>query len=210
MISEWWWTEKNLVGSGRGWPNFKVLSLYLPGGTEENHNKPQDSQSQGPRIEPGTSRIRSKSVNHSTVTFSGCFEDGNCSVCQNGHSQYLIWPKPKSWSFTLSSSHENLRTRIAYWVAQWVNMFYLYKMKCWHISYSKGCGAGHIFVTCMFWYVYCSWHYLLYYRCCMCKTLNDSFPPLCYKIATWWNRLLTCQHDFSFLELYCIITYHFQ
>jgi hypothetical protein len=62
----------NYKGFGRKrlWPNFKVLYLRSPGGTEENHkNLYQDSMSPGPRLEPWTSRIRSRSVNHSTKTF---------------------------------------------------------------------------------------------------------------------------------------------
>jgi hypothetical protein len=49
---------------------FMVLSRHLPGGTKENHEKPQSGQPvSGPRIEHGTSRIRSRSANHSTTTF---------------------------------------------------------------------------------------------------------------------------------------------
>jgi hypothetical protein len=49
---------------------FKLLFRKSPGGTEENHeNLNQDSRSPGPRIETGTFRIRSRSVNHSTTTF---------------------------------------------------------------------------------------------------------------------------------------------
>jgi hypothetical protein len=53
----------------RSWPNCKVLFRHSPGGTEENHKKPEpESQIAGPRIEPGTFRIRSRSVNHSIAT----------------------------------------------------------------------------------------------------------------------------------------------
>jgi hypothetical protein len=34
------------------WCNFKVLSLYSPGGTDENHEKPQDSRSPGRDFNP--------------------------------------------------------------------------------------------------------------------------------------------------------------
>jgi hypothetical protein len=61
--------EKDLVGSGSG----LILKYYpghSPGGTEENHEKlKQDSRSPGSRFEPGTSRIRNRMVNHSTMTF---------------------------------------------------------------------------------------------------------------------------------------------
>jgi hypothetical protein len=68
MISGWWLIGKDAVGSGR--PTFKVLSQHSPRGTEENDEKlNQDSRSSGPRIEPGSSRIRSRSVNHSTTMF---------------------------------------------------------------------------------------------------------------------------------------------
>jgi hypothetical protein len=36
------------------WPNFKVLSRHLPGGTEENNQKPQDNRSPGQDLNPGT------------------------------------------------------------------------------------------------------------------------------------------------------------
>jgi hypothetical protein len=61
--------KMNWKGFGRKgpWPNFKVLS---PGGPEEKYeNLSQDSRLPGPRSEPGTSRIRSRSVNHSTTMF---------------------------------------------------------------------------------------------------------------------------------------------
>jgi hypothetical protein len=57
-------------GRKRSWPNFKVISRNSLGGTEENYeNLNQGSRSPDPRFEPGISRIRSKSVNHSTTTF---------------------------------------------------------------------------------------------------------------------------------------------
>jgi hypothetical protein len=64
----------NWKGFGRNWlwPNLKVLSWYSPGGTVESHiNLDQDSRSPEPRIEPGTTRIQSRSVNHSTTMFGG-------------------------------------------------------------------------------------------------------------------------------------------
>jgi hypothetical protein len=54
----------------RSWRNFKVLTRHLPGGTEKNHeNLNQDSLSPGPLIEPRTSWIQSRRVNHSNTTF---------------------------------------------------------------------------------------------------------------------------------------------
>jgi hypothetical protein len=44
--------------------------VYLCGGTEVNHEKSQSGYAvSGPRFEPGTSKIRNRSVNHSTTTF---------------------------------------------------------------------------------------------------------------------------------------------
>jgi hypothetical protein len=48
----------NWKGFGRkwSWPNFKVLSWHLPGGTEENHEKPQSGLLVSrPRFNPGPS-----------------------------------------------------------------------------------------------------------------------------------------------------------
>jgi hypothetical protein len=47
----------------------EVPSRHLPGGTEENHKAHQSGSVSGRRFEPATSRIRSRSVNHSTTTF---------------------------------------------------------------------------------------------------------------------------------------------
>jgi hypothetical protein len=40
MISEWWWSAKDLVGSGRGLI-FKVLDQNSTGGTEKTYEKSQ-------------------------------------------------------------------------------------------------------------------------------------------------------------------------
>jgi hypothetical protein len=68
MISEWWWIGKDLVESGRG-----LILMYYPGIRWWDWGKLrkacQDSRSPEPRIEPGTYRIRSRRVNHSTTTF---------------------------------------------------------------------------------------------------------------------------------------------
>jgi hypothetical protein len=46
---------------------FKILSWHLPGGTEESHEKPQSGKPiSGSTFEPRTSRIRSRSDNHSS------------------------------------------------------------------------------------------------------------------------------------------------
>jgi hypothetical protein len=58
-------------GKKRSWPNFKLLSRYLSGVTEEKlKNHSQNSRSPGPGLNPGPS----KSVNHSTTTFSSLLE----------------------------------------------------------------------------------------------------------------------------------------
>jgi hypothetical protein len=59
-------------GRKRSWANFKVLSRHSPGGAEGNYeNLDQDSRSPVPRSEPGTSRLRNRSVDHWTTTFDG-------------------------------------------------------------------------------------------------------------------------------------------
>jgi hypothetical protein len=58
------------LGRKQPWPNLKLLSRHSPGGTEEYHKKSQSGETvSGPRFEPGTFRIRSKSANHSTVMY---------------------------------------------------------------------------------------------------------------------------------------------
>jgi hypothetical protein len=52
----------------RSWPNSKALSRHWPEGTKENHEK-KDCLSPEPIFEPGTSRIRNRSVNLSMTTF---------------------------------------------------------------------------------------------------------------------------------------------
>jgi hypothetical protein len=62
------------------WPNFKAISRHSPGGTEENgENLSQDCRSAG-RVYPGTSKIRSRSVNHWTTTF-GLFVSQELTSC---------------------------------------------------------------------------------------------------------------------------------
>jgi hypothetical protein len=61
-----------LKGFGRkmSWPSFKVRSQNLPGGTDEEHEKLQTGQPVFvAQFEPETSRIRSRSVDHSTTGF---------------------------------------------------------------------------------------------------------------------------------------------
>jgi hypothetical protein len=65
----------NVKGFGRKrpWPNFKLISQYSPGGTEENYKSlSQDIPVCGPRFEPGSFRIRSGSADHTTTTFGVC------------------------------------------------------------------------------------------------------------------------------------------
>jgi hypothetical protein len=87
---------KDLVGSGRG-----LILSYYPGIHLERLKKPMknfscNSRSPGLRIEPGTSRIRSRSVHHSTTTFSAHWI-GNWVGARAGvdgsfpHSQSLHW-----------------------------------------------------------------------------------------------------------------------
>jgi hypothetical protein len=58
------------LGRKRSLPNFKVPSRHFTGGTEENHEKNLGYPASGPKFEPGTSKIRSSIVSHST--FLGC------------------------------------------------------------------------------------------------------------------------------------------
>jgi hypothetical protein len=56
-------------GRKRSWPNNNV-SRNLPGGTEDKYENPQSgSPVAGSIFEPGISRLRSMSVNHSAVMF---------------------------------------------------------------------------------------------------------------------------------------------
>jgi hypothetical protein len=65
----------DVEGCGRGLK--KVLYRYFPGGTENNHEKPQPVQQvSGPKFEAGTFRIRSTSVNPLTATFGNCITIG--------------------------------------------------------------------------------------------------------------------------------------
>jgi hypothetical protein len=57
VTSEWWWTGKDLVGRGRD-----LILRYYPGIRMDGLRKTtkhlnQDSRSQGPRFESGTSRL---------------------------------------------------------------------------------------------------------------------------------------------------------
>jgi hypothetical protein len=76
-------------GRRRSWPNFNVLSRHSPGGTEKNYEKIcQGIRSSGPRFEPGTSRLRSKNVNHSTTMFDNTFH-ANCFLLISAEEHWL-------------------------------------------------------------------------------------------------------------------------
>jgi hypothetical protein len=78
MIREWRRIGKNLVGSGRGLTLRYYTGMRMEGLRKTTKDLNQYSRSPGPRIEPGTSLIRSSSVNHSIATFgtSLCPPDG--------------------------------------------------------------------------------------------------------------------------------------
>jgi hypothetical protein len=81
-------------GRKRSWPNFKVLSRYSPGGTEESHKKLNpDSRSPGPGFESWTSRMRNRSVNH-LITMFGRTLFGTHSSYSTSHEgpHYVIFP----------------------------------------------------------------------------------------------------------------------
>jgi hypothetical protein len=52
---------KRFVRKG-SWTNFKVLSRHSRGGTDENQENSQDSRWLGPKFEPGTYQIRSRTL----------------------------------------------------------------------------------------------------------------------------------------------------
>jgi hypothetical protein len=57
-------------GRKRSWPNFNYyLVIRLEGLNKTTKKTNQDSRSSGPRFDPRTSRIESRSFNHSTTTF---------------------------------------------------------------------------------------------------------------------------------------------
>jgi hypothetical protein len=69
LLSDWRRIGKDLKGSGSG-----LILRYYPGISMEGlrkttKNLSQDSRSPGPRFDPGTSRTRSRRVNHSTTNF---------------------------------------------------------------------------------------------------------------------------------------------
>jgi hypothetical protein len=64
-----WMTNQKGLGKKRPWPNFKVLSRHMPGGTDENHET--SLRISGLRAETWTRvfRLRSRRVNHSITMF---------------------------------------------------------------------------------------------------------------------------------------------
>jgi hypothetical protein len=71
----------NGVGRKWSWPNLRYYpDIRLEGQRRDTKNLNKDNRSPGPRIEPGTSRIRSSSSKHSKMTFGRrdcCDEDQN-------------------------------------------------------------------------------------------------------------------------------------
>jgi hypothetical protein len=71
---------KYLVGSSRGLIIRYCPGIHLEGQRKTTTNLNQDNRSQGPRIEPGTFRMKSKSVKHSTTTCGLIVQLGKCEV----------------------------------------------------------------------------------------------------------------------------------
>jgi hypothetical protein len=90
-ISEWW-NGKDLVGSMHGLIWRYYPGIRLEGLRETTKNVSQDSQSPGPRIAPGISWILSRSVNHSTTTFS----------CVSGEIFLAPGARSSQWSLDLA------------------------------------------------------------------------------------------------------------
>jgi hypothetical protein len=74
VTSEWWWIGKDLVESGRGLILRYYPRICLKWLRKTTRNLHRDSRSPGPTFEPGTSRMRSRSVNHSATTFGLLWE----------------------------------------------------------------------------------------------------------------------------------------
>jgi hypothetical protein len=87
VISEWWWIGKDMVGSGCGLTLRHYPGIFLEVLRKTTKNLSQGSWLQGPRFEPGTSWIPSRSVSHSTTTFGDLsFNRSNSSRwCNDGH-----------------------------------------------------------------------------------------------------------------------------
>jgi hypothetical protein len=70
-----------------------ALLQHSPGETDKTKkNLNQDRQSLGPRIEPGTSQVRSRSVNHLTTMFSDPLLKYNCAYLYYiKHSLMSVW-----------------------------------------------------------------------------------------------------------------------
>jgi hypothetical protein len=86
----------------RSWPSLKVLSQHKPGETEANHeNLNQDILSPGPRFELRTFRIRSRSVNDSTTTFSSRFQLSRSFTIPN-KSTKVTFEKNKKGTLTIA------------------------------------------------------------------------------------------------------------
>jgi hypothetical protein len=89
----------------QSWPNCKILSWHVSGGTDANHRK---RQSEYPlsrlKFEPGTSRTGRRNTNHSDVAFSEDTDSKWLQKCQT--VEYRI----KSPSTCLNSAwHKYLR-----------------------------------------------------------------------------------------------------
>jgi hypothetical protein len=132
MINHWWWIRKGLVGSGCG-----LILRYYSGIRLERLRKPmkninQLSRSQGPRIKTGTSRIRSRSVNHSTTTFA-----------------FPSWKPPSQRSICIFPSHRVLHLSSCCFPEVLQPIFSLYSLYSLdHIIgvYKTECGYGKGFI----------------------------------------------------------------
>jgi hypothetical protein len=92
------WMTMNGKGCGRkcSWPNLKYYAgIRLEGLRKTTKNLNQDSLSPRPRFEPGSSRIRSRSANHSTTTFGALSYD---EAVRHSKVQRHVWRQERTRS----------------------------------------------------------------------------------------------------------------
>jgi hypothetical protein len=91
-------------GRKRLWHVLRYYHSIQPEVLRKTTNLNQNSRSPGPRIEPGTSQIRSRSVDHSTTTFDNYCMDSYVQTKINMQLQCI----PRRKQPTFPDSYENV------------------------------------------------------------------------------------------------------
>jgi hypothetical protein len=156
------WIGKNLVWCGCGLILRYYPSIHLEGLRKTTNNLNHDSWSPGPRFEPRTSRILSRSVNHSR----GIYYHGDTSACT--HADIIFF-----YIITNPVKVQSQQETSALTPFTWAHTDLAYSSCCWK----------QVFIP-LEQLLAQRFHSLTFTTCCTCLYL--TFGRTSYMFMTWY------------------------